>query len=90
MRHNAPHAPLAQLSGVRVVAWQCHPHFRVRFLVWMRAPGAPMASLIGRMTLEEKVQQMRDHAPAIPRLGVPQVRLVERRTARRRVFRLCN
>jgi beta-glucosidase len=23
------------------------------------------------MTLEEKVQQMRDHAPAIPRLGVP-------------------
>jgi beta-glucosidase len=24
------------------------------------------------MTLEEKVQQMRDHAPAIPRLGVPQ------------------
>ena len=27
--------------------------------------------LIGRMTLEEKVQQMRDHSPAIPRLGVP-------------------
>jgi beta-glucosidase len=27
--------------------------------------------LIGRMTLEEKVDQMRDHAPAIPRLGVP-------------------
>jgi len=27
--------------------------------------------LIGQMTLEEKVQQMRDHAPAIPRLGVP-------------------
>src|SRR5579862_4098964 len=27
--------------------------------------------LIGRMTLEEKMQQMRDHAPAIPRLGVP-------------------
>jgi beta-glucosidase len=27
--------------------------------------------LIGRMTLEEKVSQMRDHAPAIPRLGVP-------------------
>jgi len=26
--------------------------------------------LIGRMTLEEKVQQMRDHAAAIPRLGV--------------------
>src|SRR5664279_4302287 len=27
--------------------------------------------LIDRMTLEEKVQQMRDHSPAIPRLGVP-------------------
>src|SRR5436305_9423356 len=27
--------------------------------------------LIGPMTLEEKVSQMRDHAPAIPRLGVP-------------------
>jgi beta-glucosidase len=28
--------------------------------------------LIGRMTLEEKVLQMRNSAPAIPRLGVPQ------------------
>ena len=27
--------------------------------------------LIGRMTLEEKASQMRDHAVAIPRLGVP-------------------
>jgi beta-glucosidase len=27
--------------------------------------------LVNRMTLDEKVQQMRDHAPAIPRLGVP-------------------
>jgi len=27
-------------------------------------------ALIGRMTLEEKVSQMRDHSPAIPRLGV--------------------
>jgi beta-glucosidase len=27
--------------------------------------------LVSRMTLEEKVEQMRDHAPAIPRLGVP-------------------
>ena len=38
-------------------------------------PAVPVArrvdDLIGRMTLEEKVQQMRDHAPAIPRLGVP-------------------
>jgi len=27
--------------------------------------------LVSQMTLEEKVEQMRDHAPAIPRLGVP-------------------
>jgi beta-glucosidase len=30
-----------------------------------------VSDLIGRMTLEEKVSQMRDHAPAIPRLSVP-------------------
>ena len=30
-----------------------------------------VADLVGRMTLEEKVQQMVDEAPAIPRLGVP-------------------
>ncbi|HEY6447957.1 MAG TPA: glycoside hydrolase family 3 C-terminal domain-containing protein [Acidobacteriaceae bacterium] len=27
--------------------------------------------LLSQMTLEEKVSQMRDHAPAIPRLGIP-------------------
>jgi beta-glucosidase len=41
---------------------------------WMN-PATPLEdrinSLISQMTLEEKVQQMRDHAPAIPRLGVP-------------------
>jgi beta-glucosidase len=40
-----------------------------------RDPGAPMekrvADLVGRMTLEEKVRQMQNNAPAIPRLGVP-------------------
>src|SRR6202051_1307247 len=30
-----------------------------------------VSDLVGRMTLEEKVSQMRDHAPAIPSLGVP-------------------
>ena len=28
--------------------------------------------LVGRMTLEEKVQQMQDVAPAVPRLGIPE------------------
>src|SRR6201996_6681627 len=41
---------------------------------WMN-PATPLEdrinSLLSQMTLEEKVQQMRDHAPAIPRLGVP-------------------
>ena len=38
-------------------------------------PSAPFekraADLVGRMTLEEKVHQMQNAAPAIPRLGVP-------------------
>ena len=33
---------------------------------------ARVNDLVGRMTLEEKVQQMKDVAPAIPRLGVPE------------------
>ena len=40
-----------------------------------RNPSVPLEKrvddLIGRMTLEEKVAQMRDHATPIPRLGVP-------------------
>ncbi|MGA2484024.1 MAG: hypothetical protein ABSF92_13000, partial [Candidatus Acidiferrales bacterium] len=40
-----------------------------------RNPSLPIAErvddLVSRMTLEEKVSQMRDHATAIPRLGVP-------------------
>jgi len=35
------------------------------------APEARAKDLIARMTLEEKVSQMQDVAPAIPRLGVP-------------------
>ena len=41
---------------------------------WMN-PSTPLEdrinSFLSQMTLEEKVQQMRDHAPAIPRLGIP-------------------
>ncbi len=33
--------------------------------------GQRVGDLVSRMTLEEKVSQMRDHAVAIPRLGVP-------------------
>jgi beta-glucosidase len=32
---------------------------------------ARVDDLVSRMSLDEKVSQMRDHAPAIPRLGVP-------------------
>src|ERR1700727_7512 len=39
-------------------------------------PGQPVqkrvADLVGRMTLEEKVSQMQNHAVAIPRLDVPE------------------
>ena len=38
-------------------------------------PALPVAQrvddLVSRMTLDEKISQMRDHAAAIPRLGVP-------------------
>jgi len=41
-----------------------------------RDPGLPLEArlrdLVGRMTLEEKVSQMTDVAPAIPRLGIPE------------------
>ena len=33
---------------------------------------ARVSDLVSRMTLEEKVQQMKDVAPSIPRLGVPE------------------
>lgn len=33
---------------------------------------ARVADLVGRMTLEEKVSQMKDVAPGIPRLGIPE------------------
>ncbi len=35
------------------------------------APDERAKDLVGRMTLDEKVGQMQDVAPAIPRLGIP-------------------
>ncbi|MEJ7667053.1 MAG: hypothetical protein WKG07_49905 [Hymenobacter sp.] len=40
--------------------------------------------LIKQLTLEEKAQQMLDQSPAIARLGIPGLRLVERSAARGR------
>jgi beta-glucosidase len=53
-------------ASLRVAAQQPLPYMDPTLPVDRRVD-----DLIGRMTLEEKVQQMRDHAPAIPRLGVP-------------------
>ena len=44
---------------------------RVLYLNPALSPEARAKDLVGRMTLEEKVSQMQDIAPAIPRLGVP-------------------
>ena len=38
---------------------------------------ARVRDLVGRMTLDEKVSQMKDVAPAIDRLGDPGIQLVE-------------
>ncbi len=58
------------LSLLPVVAQQANPT-----ALPYRNPALPVDQrvddLIGRMTLEQKVEQMRDHAPAIPELGVP-------------------
>jgi beta-glucosidase len=56
----APSAPAQQTSATQ------QPWFNTSLPVDQRVD-----ALVSQMTLEEKVQQMRDHAPAIPRLGVP-------------------
>ena len=53
-------------ASLRVAAQQPLPFMDTALPVERR-----VNDLIGRLTLEEKVQQLRDHAPAIPRLGVP-------------------
>ena len=47
------------------------------------SPDARAAALVGAMTLDEKISQLMNTAPAIERLGVPALRLVERVPARR-------
>jgi beta-glucosidase len=43
------------------------PYLNTKFTIEER-----VKDLIGRMTLEEEVSQMQNHAPAIPRLGIPE------------------
>jgi len=47
-------------------------HDKPRYLDPERSFAARAADLVSRMTLEEKVAQMQNAAPAIPRLGVPE------------------
>jgi beta-glucosidase len=58
---------LASIFAVRVTSGQT-PAYRNESLPF----AARARDLVQRMTLEEKVQQMKDVAPAIPRLGVPE------------------
>jgi beta-glucosidase len=57
-----------------VLAFQVHAQQAPAPAAYMN-PAVPLEQrvndLIGRMTLEEKVSQMRDHAAPIPRLGIP-------------------
>ncbi len=62
-----PHPPEQHVSAQPV---SCSPS-PCPYLNPALAPEARAKDLVGRMTLEEKVSQMQDVAPAIPRLGVP-------------------
>jgi beta-glucosidase len=52
--------------GVMVASGQAFPYQNTKLPAQQRAD-----DLVGRMTLEEKIAQTMDAAPAIPRLGVP-------------------
>jgi beta-glucosidase len=66
---------LSSLALIAALTFTTRPASAQQQFPWMN-PALPIDqridALISQMTLEEKVQQMRDHAPAIPRLGVPQ------------------
>lgn len=66
--------PLMGMRGVAQESAQQAAKVKIAALPYMN-PKLPVEQrvddLVGRMTLEEKVEQMRDHAPAIPRLDVP-------------------
>jgi beta-glucosidase len=73
------HAPLTNglltlLAGL-ALALPVHAQQEVTAQPGYMNPALPLEQrvndLIGRMTLEEKVSEMRDHAAPIPRLGVP-------------------
>src|SRR5438046_564695 len=53
------------------VAAALHIRGQTEFQDSTKAPEARAAELVSRMTLEEKVGQMMNAAPAIPRLGIP-------------------
>jgi len=70
--------PASSFLGLLVglaLAFPVHAQQEVTAQAGYMNPALPLEQrindLIGRMTLEEKVSQMRDHAAPIPRLGVP-------------------
>jgi beta-glucosidase len=62
------------LTPARLIAVPPYPHAQNKVPLYLE-PNAPLQQrvddLVGRMTLEEKVSQMQNEAPAIPRLHVP-------------------
>src|SRR5205807_7293148 len=54
------------------VAVALHIRGQTKFQDSTQTPEARAADLVSRMTLEEKVSQMMNAAPAIPRLGIPE------------------
>ena len=50
----------------------CRNHYQFEFQNPLRPVKVRVNDLISHMTLEEKIGQMIDAAPAIPRLGIPE------------------
>ncbi len=71
MRNPIACVPVFFLVFAMGPAWGQEKPKQALYQDFTRAPEKRAADLVSRMTLEEKVGQMQNTAPAIPRLGIP-------------------
>lgn len=67
--------PVTLLAAGSLLVIALFTSFKNRYEYPFQNPGLPfeerVSDLVSRLTLEEKIVQMRNNAPAIPRLGIP-------------------